>query len=1385
MAGKRQTQTMDHMMYNKLARVEMAPQCSITCPGETTTKDLQACKNLRPYPLPGTDGQISSGHWSSATTYQQYAGNTFNLHLQTNGVSEKCQRPEVEMFHNPMQQSDNANNHFSVHQNHPVPSYHMSPSRACPPIVMPRPVYRSSGGFMDAAYGTMGVCVGSQPRCPPAGIGWRSSAGFGYPSSYASCVNKPFSTANDCPEIANCSSSLLQGLQEQNLVNRHRVDMGLAVGVSPTCSKEDVYTDNCHTFTPSNVQLVFAEGTTPIVKQRNSAFNMPSYQHQSYKPTSLNNRMGLYSNSHYSNRVDGIHQKSFPCNMDIASSPHSIRGGTIYPIRVQKMQSGYVNTEQRMRRSYADGNLQKNDISAERDLKIGTSKTNTERQYLSQSDKDLWVGSAMTNREVCVGSTRGDRERLFDMTRTSNCLQETSIYGGQFEEQSAHVNFLQQNSSSNIMPDVSVNSMMANRLTRESSITSKMSALHSALISLKGNEVTKLTEQTSHTSNNIANMNVQHAKSSVLMPGVASQCQKSDDGMKERPHSALLDRNCDLSVTNTFNVDAPTSTPVSGNKDMVVNEPISPPLPVSKDVDVDADGPNPPPLPVNKDVAVDRPKSPPMPVINDVFSLAPYCAYLEGKNSNFPMHQDWDLKSKISTSLLSQRSLSPDKTEKVERECSKSGNVTKVNIAECSLSVQNQHSKSLQTGEPQGVSYHETDGQTVVLDLSLKKSAQTSSPPRDKKDKRTLPTLVIDNCPPKPSQRMLHEESQESYRPRVARSISLPSNESSSSRTTDRLSYPGQNCCPSTTSNFYKGHKRSLPQATDAQPCQLQNNCSIQTSSPSQAAMCLPQKCQESYSFQSSGSLSHQLHNYQSEASDSLPRQLLESYPLQVTENLRDQFQKNCPYQATKSMPRQLKENYSSKASNSINCQIQECAPPIPEDYPSQAHKSLTRQIQENDPSHAPRIMPRQLHDSDSSQAPRFMPSQLQNSYSSQATKSMPYQLQENYTSQAMEGLSHQLQENNPSWTKENMTSHGQSRCMSTVSTALPVDSSPQHSNNISVFVNNMQTSINFMPQSVMLKLHSLQQHQSIESSEHRARTSLGTCSSMTSPSESDNEANGFHSSKSFMFRKYKMMKFSSSAGEAHGVIRDCSSRALPSPFPLPSDAVQSLPPSAPESSPTLGESNVSLASVGELAPNGSRKQFTELHRSVRVAIIRSIDISPSTLLEDWVTKSKEEEKTKTPVKNKNGSRSFEHIADSPSHDIWLAFDGVRLLLHKLLSQLETFMFTRSCPFPHVIRAGAIFIPIYLVKEVLFPELLGPSVDRILQKHKVELRPTTLSEEKLLRETELKDCPSRMLKLLALKQLPDMYPDLLNLFCGHSMQQQLGSRTQSGQHTHK
>ncbi|XP_074862741.1 uncharacterized protein C15orf39 homolog isoform X3 [Carettochelys insculpta] len=238
-------------------------------------------------------------------------------------------------------------------------------------------------------------------------------------------------------------------------------------------------------------------------------------------------------------------------------------------------------------------------------------------------------------------------------------------------------------------------------------------------------------------------------------------------------------------------------------------------------------------------------------------------------------------------------------------------------------------------------------------------------------------------------------------------------------------------------------------------------------------------------------------------------------------------------------------------------------------------------------------------------------------------------------------------------------------------------------------------------------------------------------------------------------------------------------------------DISKSLPPSAPEASPALGEANVSLPSNGEspAQQTSSAQYFTALHVTLCNRISYFVSGTSLELLKQWLRRveldEEQKESSKSALKPKNGSRILEALRPSRGKEIWLGFKDISVLLSKLLSQLETFMFTRKCPFPHVVRAGAIFIPIHVVKEKLFPKLSGASVDHVLQEHKVELRPTTLSEEKLLRDLELKSCTSRMLKLLALKQLPDIYPDLLNLHWHGCVKQQLGPSSQAGQHASK
>uniref|UniRef100_A0A663MD49 Chromosome 15 open reading frame 39 n=1 Tax=Athene cunicularia TaxID=194338 RepID=A0A663MD49_ATHCN len=284
-------------------------------------------------------------------------------------------------------------------------------------------------------------------------------------------------------------------------------------------------------------------------------------------------------------------------------------------------------------------------------------------------------------------------------------------------------------------------------------------------------------------------------------------------------------------------------------------------------------------------------------------------------------------------------------------------------------------------------------------------------------------------------------------------------------------------------------------------------------------------------------------------------------------------------------------------------------------------------------------------------------------------------------------------------------------------------------------------------------------------------------------------DKSNFQSSATFMFKKFKILRSlppstvppqqpsstcapqpsppqpapSSSTPvtllpRTHPTSPPASSPLAPQPGPQPSTSAlrgarpDPQQPPLPEAPHVLGEESISLPGPFEVpGPQTSAGQyFTTLHSWLCDVISCSVSRSSPELLQEWLKKA------------------------TKGKEIWLAFQDVAALLTNLLSQLETFMFARKCPFPHVVRAGAVFIPIHVVKEKLFPKLPGVSVDQVLQEHKVELRPTTLSEERHLRDLELKSCSSRMLKLLALKQLPDIYPDLLNLHWHNSIKQQLG-----------
>ncbi|KAM3926842.1 uncharacterized protein C15orf39 homolog [Leptodactylus fuscus] len=1286
MAGKRHFGTMDHMMHNKLSRLEMASQRATACFGIAATQELQTYQNFMNYSVPDNEGHGSSGPWSSTAAYLQYAGTALNDHLQTKEASVKYQRPQVDRPHNPLQLSDNSHNQASVHQSPPTHSYHMSCPRVCPPIAMPRPVYRSPTNYIDAAYGSRGyqsldVCV-SQPFCPTA-VDWNPSARFAHSSSplYASATKKSLSSPNTYPEVSGSPSSLSQGVQEQNPVYRHQADLSLAVGISSTYSQKDIFTDACHSVAQQNVQLLYADGNVPVGRHRSSAFTTPSPKHNK-KPSahqgSLDHQLGhLYSKNPYSNTINSIHQRSAPfsCRMDLTESPYSARGSSVYSNQAQQMHSGYVNAELRVHTSQPDGTLQ----PSERPFHVNPSTQKTVPQIpvcSPERDKNLWVQSSQRNRDQCGMSSRVDKE-MCHSTPANRSLPGRTTIQDPFTGQSTHAAFVQKSAirSSVIAPVVTSQEVCAGQHASRTSVTLESSSLHSSIHSFEDSRVTDAQAVENATKNHSrSHINLAHAESTGASPssvsGIGSQCQISHHNVRSRHDvPALLSPNCKIPRGNVVDADEPKSIPTS----------------------------------VNEDMSIDNPKSPPMPVINDVFSLAPYSAYLEGKAPHpFALPQESEVQNIASTSRFVEVPQSEERREKGDDVCSN----TKVVHAKNNDVEKKQNGIYMQNGE-QEVSVQNIGEESVVLDLSLKKVAQTGSSScgqQDKSchDKDTLLTDTAEKCLNQAGKRI---QVQEHYISSDNSRIFYLNREKITPQATSVIVEARQVNHPPSSSDKQRSSGQDIRITNEILLCQRKKNLS-------QSPKTFPWQPQ--------------------------------NYPSQVTETQKNKLKESPVPLSPKTLSSRHQEDESSQDAVRLPSQHKKSSP-------SQMIERLSQKLRKHPP-------------------PENCKNKSQNfqySYRSHSNKNLPFQPQDMYSSQVPESMSQQELSSSSNHTLKTLPIHNSIH-------------NPSHSE-FSVFMNSMQTQATLLPVILpspptlyftnTIALHTAQPT-SLERHELIVRNPLESCYSLSSPSGSENESSGFHSSKSFMFRKYKMKKFSSSEQETHRVNTESSSKNVSNPFL--SDSVQSLPPSAPESSPVLGEANVSLASVGEPSPNSSGKQFSELHRSVQTAITSSVARSPPSFLEDWLSKTKEEETSKAPLKTKNSFRSNDQSLDVPSNDIWLAFDGVGLLLHKLLSQLETFMFTRRCPFPHVIRAGAIFIPIFLVKEVLFPELLGPAVDKILQKHKVELRPTTLSEEKLLRETELKPCSSRMLKLLALKQLPDVYPDLLCLFCRHAIQLELG-----------
>lgn len=183
----------------------------------------------------------------------------------------------------------------------------------------------------------------------------------------------------------------------------------------------------------------------------------------------------------------------------------------------------------------------------------------------------------------------------------------------------------------------------------------------------------------------------------------------------------------------------------------------------------------------------------------------------------------------------------------------------------------------------------------------------------------------------------------------------------------------------------------------------------------------------------------------------------------------------------------------------------------------------------------------------------------------------------------------------------------------------------------------------------------------------------------------------------------------------------------------------------------------------GELKPDKANRkahhQFMELHQMFYRHFSSYTSQTSHSQHKEWLSKMGLSESELRAAKN----QKISCLLGSKAREVWMKGQEIEQVLQKVLGLLENYVRSRECPFPHVIRAGAVFIPMLVVKEVLFPQVQGNLIDQVLQEHHVELRPTTLSEEKQLTQLHKRAFSSKLRRLLSLKHLPDVYLDVLNL----------------------
>ncbi|KAM9815773.1 uncharacterized protein C15orf39 homolog [Syngnathus typhle] len=187
------------------------------------------------------------------------------------------------------------------------------------------------------------------------------------------------------------------------------------------------------------------------------------------------------------------------------------------------------------------------------------------------------------------------------------------------------------------------------------------------------------------------------------------------------------------------------------------------------------------------------------------------------------------------------------------------------------------------------------------------------------------------------------------------------------------------------------------------------------------------------------------------------------------------------------------------------------------------------------------------------------------------------------------------------------------------------------------------------------------------------------------------------------------------------------------------------------------------------------RKRFLELHRTLCKRVSKRVSATSEQQLTTWRSQLELAEPSSNKVQNVSS------LLGTQARDEWLN-EEIHSALEEVLDRFREYIIHERCPFPHVMRTGAVFLPMLVVKEILFPEVPVTFIDQVLHEHKVQLRPTTLSEEKILTQLH-KPCSSRLKRLMSLKHLPDVYADVLNLLYYSNVCKHLDSTSSDVQKT--